>query len=262
MLIRKIFKVNSIILGVYTFINTFNNMNDFWNEQLPPGYYDKILEIGLSKNRGIQPNWHHSTFSYLGKLIEINEKHLDYACGPGTFIGKYTKAKSIGVDISKKQIDYAIDKYGKESKFLVTDDFNYQEFSSYFDKVSIIGLFEYLKDDEVLDLLDKIFFMLAKDGKVFITTPNYKSFMSILDKIVNKFSSIDYKNENINKFDKNKINELILKSEFKKIKVEKIINSGVFFGLFSFDLSQKIQNIIYKISSQRFGYLLLITLEK
>ena len=40
-----------------------------------------------------------------------NNVHLDYACGPGTFIGKYVKKNSLGIDLSKDQIEYASDKY-------------------------------------------------------------------------------------------------------------------------------------------------------
>ena len=57
-------------------------MNEFWNEELPPGYYDNILEKGLKLNRGIQANWHNQTFLKIKSLINFDDFHLDYACGP------------------------------------------------------------------------------------------------------------------------------------------------------------------------------------
>ena len=83
-------------------------MNDFWEKTLPTGYYDNILTKGLKKNRGIQANWHNLTFLAVKESLNGCSNHLDYACGPGTFIGKYFSNTSKGVDISQKQIDYAV----------------------------------------------------------------------------------------------------------------------------------------------------------
>ena len=40
-------------------------MNEFWIEDLEAGYYDKALNNGLRKKRGIQSNWHNTTFKNL-----------------------------------------------------------------------------------------------------------------------------------------------------------------------------------------------------
>ena len=82
-------------------------MSNFWDEQFPHDYYDKNLLKGLSINRGLQSNWHNITFLLVKKNIKTNANHLDYACGPGSFIGLYLENNCIGVDISKKQIEYA-----------------------------------------------------------------------------------------------------------------------------------------------------------
>ena len=33
-------------------------MSEFWVSEFEVGYYDKILEKGLIKKRGLQANWH------------------------------------------------------------------------------------------------------------------------------------------------------------------------------------------------------------
>ena len=48
--------------------------------------------------------------------------HLDYACGPGTFIGNYKLNNSIGVDISLKQINFANEKYFDKGDFFILDE--------------------------------------------------------------------------------------------------------------------------------------------
>jgi ubiquinone/menaquinone biosynthesis C-methylase UbiE len=81
--------------------------NNFWEEKLIQGYYDKVLKKGLKKNRGLQAAWHHTIFLKSAEEISIDDFHLDIACGPGTFIGNYINAKSTGIDIVEKQIQYA-----------------------------------------------------------------------------------------------------------------------------------------------------------
>ena len=70
-------------------------MTEFWNEDLPSGYYDKILLEGLERKKGIQSNWHNVTFLEVSEYFRKDIKHLDYACGPGTLIGNYSSCKSI-----------------------------------------------------------------------------------------------------------------------------------------------------------------------
>ena len=59
-----------------------------------------------------------------------------------------------GVDISDKQIDYSINKYGDKGQFLRIDDFNVKDYKDYFEKITIIGLFEFITDDQIIELLD------------------------------------------------------------------------------------------------------------
>jgi len=237
-------------------------MNNFWIDTLPPGYYDKILEKGIKEKKGIQPNWHHSTFTYVSKYIDSDDIHLDYACGPGSFIGKYLETTSIGVDISHDQIKYASNKYKEKGNFVALDHFNYKDYEKYFNKITVIGLFEFIKNDEILDLLNKLYFMLSDEGTILLTTPNYRSAMPILESLVNKLSSINYENQHINKFNENKLIDILSKSKFNNIKVYKILNFGVFFGYFGLKVSEKIQNLIKKITFGNFGYLLLGVLKK
>ena len=66
-------------------------MKNFWENNLPSGYYDLIVRQGIENNRGIQTCWHVLTYSKVCSFVEENMDHLDYACGPGTLIGRYTK---------------------------------------------------------------------------------------------------------------------------------------------------------------------------
>ena len=115
-------------------------MSNFWNEELNSGYYDLILENGLKRKRSIQANWHNITLLKISKFLKKDTEHLDYACGPGTLIGKYSKANSLGVDLSDKQISYANNKYG-ERNFVYNKDFDFNKYQNQFDVISICLLY-------------------------------------------------------------------------------------------------------------------------
>ena len=127
------------------------NNNEFWSSELPPGYYDEILDSGLKKRRGFRANWHNITFSYISNYVNDNFNHLDYACGPGTLIGQFTNGNSIGVDLSSKQINYANQTYKSKGNFKTLENYSFEKNVNHFDIVTILGLFEYLNDDDILE---------------------------------------------------------------------------------------------------------------
>jgi len=238
-------------------------LTEFWNEDLPSGYYDKILLEGLERKKGIQSNWHNITFLEVSKYFRKDIKHLDYACGPGTLIGNYSTCKSIGVDISHQQIKFALNKYGEKSKFLTLSEFeeNHQDYLD-FNLITIIGLFEFIADDEILRILDMLYKKLTPGGEVIITTPNYESNMKYLERVVNIIGAVGYKNQHINRFNEGKFLNLISNSEFKVKEIKKILNFGIFFSIFSIRVGILTNAFIKKYIFKKNGYLLLAILKK
>ena len=237
-------------------------MNEFWNEELPPGYYDDILEKGLKSNRGIQANWHNQTFQKIKSLINFDDFHLDYACGPGTFIGKYDLNNSTGVDISSKQIGFARKKYGHIGNFEVIDQDKILDKGNEYQVITVLGLCEFISDDEILNLLNFLYKITKNGGNVYMTTPNYGGFMLILEKLLNLFGSVNYKNQHINRFTKKRLEKLLKDSHFKTAKVEKFLNISVFFGFINFNFSTKLGGFINSLFNNFFGFLLLAKLQK
>ncbi len=237
-------------------------VSEFWISQVDSGYYDKILIEGLKNNSGIQSNWHNITFRKIAKLITSDSQHLDYACGPGTFIAKYLNVNSIGVDISKQQIAYAKKKYSNSGEFLTTDEFNFENYYEKFDFITVIGLIEFVDSEYIVELINKMNLLLKPNGKIYLTTPNYRGLMYFLEKFLNKFGKVSYENQVVNRFNKDSVENLLKKSEFSKIKVKKILNFGVFFSLFSHKTGIKFENVIENIFKNYFGYILLIELKK
>ena len=238
-------------------------MEEFWENSLPPGYYDMVLDKGMSKNRGLQANWHNTTYLKISDSINDCDIHLDYACGPGSLIGNYLNSdKLYGVDISKNQIQYAKNKYGKKGNFFINENFKKEEYKNYFDSISTIGLMEYLTDKEIKDLLNDFYLMLKPQGKLLITTPNYGGLMSIIDKLLNYFGRVNYEDENINKLNKKRLLKILKNSQFNKVNVHSFNNLCIAFSIFNIKLGTKISSLISKLSFNKIGFLLFARLVK
>ena len=85
-------------------------MQEFNYDDIEIGYYDNIFRL----KKGIQSKWHHLKFQGIHNILKTIpfETHLDFACSSGTFISTMPEKKyCCGIDISKKQIDFANHNY-------------------------------------------------------------------------------------------------------------------------------------------------------
>ena len=237
-------------------------MSEFWENKIQTGYYDKIVKDGLLKNQGIQPNGHIQTFKEIAKCINNDDKHLDFACGPGTFIGLFGNGNSIGTDISANQIDYAKDNYSTKGTFLYLKEFDYNSYQNNFDVITVLGLIEFISDNEIINLLDKLFTCLKPDGKLVLTTPNYGGGMIILEKLINLLGKTDYKNQHINRFNKNRLKKLLSQSSFNDSKITKFMNFGIFSSLFSLKVAETLLSLVGRIFNDFFGFMFKVELKK
>jgi len=237
-------------------------MSEFWEGNLKAGYYDKILTSGLKKNRGIQANWHNITFSRIKKYLGKNITHLDYACGPGSLIGLYSNASSVGIDISENQVNYANSTYQDKANFYTINNFDLSVHHEKYDIITVLGLLEFLDNDENLKIINNLYSLLKPSGKLLLTTPNFTSTMYVLEKTLNIFGSVSYKNEHINKFNKSRLLSLLIQSKFQNIKIDKYLNFPVFLSFITISFSCKLNSLVEKILNKKAGYLLFAELTK
>lgn len=236
-------------------------MSEFWDRELEPGYYDKLLKISLGKKRGFQPNWHRFTMENLSIYLEKDTEHLDYACGPGTLIGLFSKANSMGVDLSKIQIKYAKENY--EGNFLALSEFEYKKYKNHFDTVTIVGLLEFLDYEDIQRLMGQILYILKKNGQVVITTPNFSSVFKSLMKASIIMGKKNYSSIYKSRFRRKSLKDFLNNLEgFQVVRVYKILNLGLFVTIFSTRLGLKIEKLLYKIMKKNVGLLLVAHLIK
>lgn len=242
-------------------IGKMDYKKNFWDNELEPGYYEKILSKGLDSKIGIQSNWHNLTFLKIKKFLTKGKNHLDYACGPGSLIGNYSNSNSIGYDIAEEQINYANKKFSSENKKFTSNKDEILK-KEYFDIITVNGLFEYLTNEEILDLLNFLNQILKKNGKIIITTPNYFGIFKLIEVLGEIIGGVEYSKVNINKFTKKRVLSLLAKSKFNNYQVSKFMNLGVFFSLFGHELGRHVERYLDKLFFSTIGMLLLIKIEK
>ena len=234
--------------------------SEFEYESIPVGYYDKILTEGLKLNRGIQFSWHYLKFKTVKNHFPKYSTHLDIACGPGTFIGNFLDNRSVGVDISNNQISYAKNTYSSlRNQFQVKDMNTEFDDENKYDVITLLEFIEHISSDEVNILVTQCMKKLNKNGKIILTTPNYKGLWLILEKIVSFVGPVNYKLQHINRYTKKRIEEEL---NFENITVKKYINFGIFLSFINTNIGFKAHKIVSRIFRDFFGYSLLITIEK
>ena len=226
---------------------------------IPIGYYDKIF----IKKKGIRSAWHNIKFLFVKNRINKKNFHLDIGCGPGTFLNFLKTKKSIGVDVSKKQINYANKYYkNKNLKFIKIEKNKFPFIKNSFDSVSMIELIEHLPKKEIINLINNIHSKMKIGGKLYITTPNYKSLWPFLEFLLNKLSKVKYEDQHITKLDKLKILNLIDSNKFDVVKISSFILLSPFLACISYRFAiffLKIDNFLSYIFP---GHLIYLELKK
>lgn len=231
-----------------------NYNKQFWNK-LTQGYYDLSFN-NIGKKKSIQHAWHYLTFKKQQKYLISGQTHLDYACGPGTLIGKFSKSQSLGFDPATNQIKYADLTYSDENKKF-TDNFEEIQKHEKFNVLTINGLFEYLTAEEIKILINQLAKFLHEDAKIVITTPNYSLLFRFVEAISKLFGILNYADINKNKYTEKKLANLIKDLGFKGCKIKKILNVGVLFSFINFKFAIAVEEKIESIFDNKFGFLLM-----
>ena len=234
-----------------------NSSEKFWEEFIEPGYYDNLYYKALSKNYGLQNAWEYYTVEHILDCLEKNNNsHLDYACGPGTLLNLINSNLKVGIDISQKQINFAKKKYGNLNKFLHVDNRDQLVTSEVkFDTITCIGLFEFLNEEEINNLLDYFFQLMHDNSTLIITTPKFSLTFNIILRISNLFRKFNYKSIHINKTDNQLLVKQFEKTKFQVVELRNIFTPAIFLSLFYIKFSFKIEKFLNRIFSYKFGFI-------
>ena len=126
----------------------------------------------------------------------------------------------------------------------------------------MIELIEHIDSKELKHLLKECSRVLKKNGKIYLSTPNYCSLWPLLEFFLNKISPIDYKHEHINKFDKVKLRKLTIKNGFQVLELKSFILLSPFLAFFKFNFAKSMITFDNFLTKFFPGFLIFCKLKK
>jgi 2-polyprenyl-3-methyl-5-hydroxy-6-metoxy-1,4-benzoquinol methylase len=220
------------------------------------GYYDQVFR----RYKGAQSKWHHQKFTFVRERLGEYSNHLDIGCGPGTFLGMLDSEKvSVGVDISKPQVEYAKKAYGTATKtFQAIEPHQPLPFNNtQFDCVTLIELIEHLPLAETLVLLAQVRRVLKPGGRVILTTPNFGSLWPLIEKGVDAFSGLSYKDQHVEQFTRKYLRNVLTQAGFLGVKVGSFQWTAPFWAAINWKLSDAVNDFEHKTFGDHGGLLLI-----
>ena len=166
-----------------------------YDKDIPAGFYDEIHQ----RKAGVRFFWHDLKFRAVARQLKGAGRVLDIGCGPGTFIGNYLDGvECLGIDFSQPQIDYANRRYATARHRFSTETLN--RLDQRFDAITMIEVIEHLPPEEAHRLLADARRLLSQEGRLVVTTPNYRSLWPLIEWGVNRVSRVGYERQHINKY--------------------------------------------------------------
>ncbi len=150
--------------------------------QIDGGYQHRAIQ---SKNP-VQRFWHASKLMLISDLLppDASDFVLDVGCGSGviaSFLGK-TSRRVLGIDGNLEAITYAREHFASENvsflQGLVDDQLQLDEPP---DKIYCLEVIEHIHEWQGLAMLKSFKNLLRPGGKVFLTTPNYRSLWPLIE---------------------------------------------------------------------------------
>ena len=228
---------------------------DFDYDSIPIGYYDEVFR----REHGMQSKWHHQKFKRVREEFPATGKHVDVACGPGTFVGTLPPSIiSTGVDISAPQVNYARQHYtsaNRSFRTMVAGALDFPDAST--DVVTSIELIEHIDEQEAIRLLRECSRILKPSGKMVITTPNYAFLWPLIELGLNRLGKVSYAQQHITKYTPAKLRHLLTDVGFAQVKVEACLWSAPFAAALGWNFSDTIARLEPDFVTKNLGHLLI-----
>ncbi|MEK7517210.1 MAG: class I SAM-dependent methyltransferase [Patescibacteria group bacterium] len=198
-------------------INRHNHLN---LEAIPGNYqYD-----ALNRKGAIQGQWHknrHNLISFL-QFLQKNDKLLDAGCGSGNVILEFAGHVdyALGIDNNPACIQFLTkqleNKHINNANARVMDLVRLELKGKQFTKVIMTEILEHFSEEEGKKVLEQIKSILTPNGKLLITTPNYKSPWVILEKLMDIFNLSPklWGEQHLTKFTPNRLKKILENSGF------------------------------------------------
>lgn len=219
-------------------------------DEIAPGYYDEVYARG----RGVQWFWHHHRFAAVAQLLpSAGDSILDMGCGPGTFLGHYSSGfrRAVGTDLARPQIEFARKRYGSERVRFENSDVAAFAQGEQFDAITSIEVIEHLPAGETQSFLRSIHGHLKPGGTLVLTTPNYRSFWPLVERLISRVGPVDYTVQHINRFHTGRLVRELEAAGFVVRKARTFFVVAPFLAA----LSTKLADVVYRIEQKLLPWL-------
>jgi len=222
----------------------------------------------LRKGHPIQRQWHRNKLNLLRHLRFLNEDDvvLDAGCGSGNILLEFAKEVRyiVGVDTNEECITFLRqkirDQHIQNAFARKLDLLEIRSLNLSFSKIIMSEVIEHLNEEYSAKLLTELGEMITRDGEILITTPNYRSFWSSIEilldssKLAPKLKDVQH----VAKYDWRKLLEIAEQSQYQVIDKGTLNWISPFISLITPNLADKIS--YFEFSRVPFGNLLYVVL--
>ena len=222
---------------------------------IPAGFYDEIYR----RKAGVRYSWHDLKFRAVAAHLPRAKRLLDIGCGPGTFIGNYLDGtEALGIDASAPQIEYANRHYSTGfHRFSTQPVAALADARERFDAITMIELLEHLAADEAVRLLTQARELLAPDGILIVTTPNYGSLWPVIEWGLNRLSQVNYEQQHINPYRRKYLTRHLAAAGYRSATIKTIVGFAPFAAVFGMKPAQYLDAFETRLRHFGVGNLLL-----
>ena len=232
-----------------------------------PGNYQYYA---LRTGNIIQRQWHKNKLNLINYLDFLNQNDvvLDAGCGSGNMILEFAKKVqySVGIDSNEECIKFLKQKIDDlQIQNVRAEKLGLLEISSLnlrISKIILTEVIEHLSEEYLGKMLREMSRLTNSDGKILITTPNYRSLWPSLEKILDFFKLVPHlaDEQHITKYNWKKLSDIIKRTNYRVIARGTLNWVSPFIASLTPTLAEKISYL--EFSKVKFGNLFYVVLQR
>lgn len=218
---------------------------------IPGDYQYRALREGPC----IQRFWHANKLELLDWAFPIGEEDyvVDVGCGSGVFADAMVRrgARVLGVDANADAVRFAATTFGRERcRFVVglLDELALPEAT--FHAATCLEIMEHVFPDQVSKLLTDLYRILKPQGRLLVTTPNYRGTWPLVEYLADRVASTAQMDadQHVTRFHKRMLRGCIEDAGFRVEKIQTYCTFAPFMAVLSMRFASWVNRIERKLN--------------
>jgi len=208
----------------------------------------------LKSDRAAQRFWHEAKFRLIERIAmpEKHERVLDAGCGSGTisyFLSQHA-GEVVGIDSNLSAINFATSAYDMPNLGFRLGQFEDLTVDKPFDKVYCIEVIEHLYEHQVTEVLSLFHRLTNPGGRLFLTTPNYRSAWPLIEWLLDRFGLAAKMDEvqHVTHFTKRKLAAVCERTGWRVRRIGTFNGLAPFLAPISHRLALRIEEVEFSLS--------------